>query len=195
MLFDRALERMPIADLKPAKRNARTHSEAQIAQIAASMERFGVNNPALIDDEGRIIAGHGRIAAARKLGLTEFPCLRLSHLSEAEKQAYVLADNKLALNAGWDKELLAIDLRELTELQFDVILTGFTMPEIDLILAEVDDASPDVADPDDAPIEPASSTAITQIGDLWVLGRPGSSAAMPRIQRPLRTSSPATWPT
>lgn len=171
VLFDRAVERIPITALKPAKRNARTHSEAQINQIAASMERFGVTNPALVDDENRIIAGHGRIAAAKKLGHTEFPCLRLSHLSEAEQRAYILADNKLALNAGWDRELLAIDLRELGEMQFDLGLTGFSLPEIDLILTDVDEADPAGADADaNAPVPPPP-VALTQAGDLWCLGR------------------------
>ncbi|MFZ3005374.1 MAG: site-specific DNA-methyltransferase [Phenylobacterium sp.] len=172
-LFERSVERVPIVHLAPAKRNARTHSEAQIRQIAASMERFGVTNPALVDDDNRIIAGHGRVAAAKTLGHADFPCLRLSHLSEAEKRAYVLADNKLALNAGWDKELLAIDLRELAELQFDVSLTGFTLPEVDIILAEADDAAPNGDDPgEDPPPSPAAAgPAATRLGDLWVLGR------------------------
>ncbi|MDO8913997.1 MAG: site-specific DNA-methyltransferase [Phenylobacterium sp.] len=172
-LFERSVERVPIADLAPAKRNARTHSEAQVKQIAASMERFGVTNPALIDDHNRIIAGHGRVAAAKTLGHADFPCLRLSHLSEAEKRAYVLADNKLALNAGWDKDLLAIDLRELAELQFDVSLTGFSLPEIDIILTEADDAAPNGDDPsEDPPPSPAvAGPAVTRPGDLWVLGR------------------------
>lgn len=171
ILFERVVERIPITHLKPAKRNARTHSDGQIKQIVASMERFGVTNPALIDDDNRILAGHGRIAAAKQLGHVEFPCLRLSHLSEAEKRAYVLADNKLAINAGWDKELLAIDLRELGELAFDVSLTGFSLPEIDLILTEADAAAPDGDEPSDDQPGPAVCAAVTLPGDLWVLGR------------------------
>ena len=123
-----------ITTLRPYARNARTHSKKQIKQIAASIERFGFTNPVLISDEGEIIAGHGRVEAARLLSWKKVPTIALSHLSEAERRAYVLADNKLALNAGWDREILAIELQALSELQIDVELTGFSLAEIDLII-------------------------------------------------------------
>ena len=109
MQFSHAIEDVPINALKPYPRNARCHSKAQIKQIAASIERFGFVNPVLTADDGEIVAGHGRIAAAKMLGLARVPVLRLSHLSEVERPAYVIADNKLALNAGWDREILAIE--------------------------------------------------------------------------------------
>src|SRR5215469_5345201 len=119
---DRRLEMVPVAQLTPCKRNARTHSRKQIRQIADSIQAFGFVTPVLVDDAGEIIAGHGRVAAAKLLGLVEVPTLRLSHLSSAEKRAYVLADNKLAQNAGWDRETLAIELQDLINLDFEVEL-------------------------------------------------------------------------
>ena len=118
----RVLETLPLDQLRPWPRNARTHSRKQIRQIAESIRRFGFTNPVLIDGENRILAGHGRVEAARELGMATVPCLRVDHLSPAEKRAYVLADNKLALNAGWDEELLALELKELMEadIEFDV---------------------------------------------------------------------------
>ncbi len=132
--------------LKPYPRNARRHSKAQIKQIAASIERFGFNNSVLIADDGGIIAGHGRVAAAKFLGIETVPAVRLSHLSEAERRAYVIADNKLALNAGWDKELLAIELQGLLDLNFEIDLTGFSLAEIDIVLDEARDSAPDGAE-------------------------------------------------
>ena len=111
--------------LRPYARNARRHSKKQIRQIADSIQRFGFTNPVLVSDDGEIIAGHGRVEAAKLLGLDQVPTLRLSHLSATERGAYVLADNKLALNAGWDQEMLAIELQTLIDLDFDVTLTGF----------------------------------------------------------------------
>lgn len=166
-----ALMERPITSLKPYARNARTHSKKQIRQIAASIERFGFVNPVLVSDEGQIVAGHGRVEAARLLGLTSVPTLTLSHLSTAELQAYVLADNKLALNAGWDRDLLAIELQGLIDLQFDVELTGFSLAEIDLVLDEARDAKPDGRDAaeDDVPV--VGGTAVSALGDVWHLGR------------------------
>ena len=115
-----------VAELKLCDRNARTHSLAQIKQIAASIKRFGFTNPVLIDDADQIIAGHGRYAAAKLLGLDAVPTVRLSHLSAAEKRAYILADNRLAEKAGWNREILAIELQGLIELDFDVEITGFS---------------------------------------------------------------------
>ena len=161
----------PVSDLKPYARNARTHSKKQVRQIADSIARFGFTNPILISDDGGIIAGHGRVMAAKLLGLTTVPTLALSHLSEAERRAYVLADNKLALNAGWDSEILAIELQGLIDLEFEVELTGFSLAEIDLVLDEAREASVAApSGPDDAvPAYPDS--IVTRMGDLWQLGR------------------------
>jgi DNA modification methylase len=157
--------------LRPYGRNARTHSRKQIQQIARSIERFGFTNPVLVSDDGEILAGHGRVAAAKFLGLKSVPTIALSHLSATERRAYVLADNKLALNAGWDRETLAIELQALIDLDFDVEITGFSATEIDLTL---DEARESATAGDDAPedqIPPPATTAITKRGDLWLLGR------------------------
>jgi len=119
------LEQIAVESLIPYARNARKHSDEQVAQIAASIREFGFNAPVLVDADNGIIAGHGRVLAARKLGLTEVPCVRLSHLTDTQRRAYVLADNKLALNADWDEEMLGLELSELREVDFDLDLTGF----------------------------------------------------------------------
>jgi ParB-like chromosome segregation protein Spo0J len=124
------IEMIHVERLTPYAGNARTHSKAQIRQIANSIERFGYVNPVLIDDDEQIIAGHGRVEAAKLLGIVSVPALRLSHLSAADKRAYVIADNRLAEKAGWDRELLAIELQALVDLDFDIELTGFEMGEI-----------------------------------------------------------------
>lgn len=159
-----------IGDLRPYARNARTHSKKQVEQIARSIERFGFTNPVLISEDGEIIAGHGRVEAAKSLGFKAVPTLALSHLSEAERRAYVLADNKLALNAGWDKEVLAIELQALVDLEFDTDLTGFSLAEVDLVLDEANEADlvGGQAPEDDIPV--VSGEAISRRGDLWVLG-------------------------
>jgi hypothetical protein len=157
--------------LMPYKGNARTHSKKQIQQIAASIRRFGFNNPVLIDDAGEIIAGHGRVAAAKLLGLAAVPTLRLSHLSPAEKRAYVIADNKLAQNAGWDRETLAIELQGLINLDFDVELTGFEAPEIDLVFEDADRANAENNGPEDEIPPPHPDTCTTRLGDVWILGK------------------------
>jgi len=133
---DRQVEQISIQALIPYARNSRTHSDAQVAQIAASIREFGFTNPVLIDKDGGIIAGHGRVLGARKLGLSEVPCIRLVHLTDAQKRAYVIADNKLALNAGWDDEMLGLELSELGDAGFDLELIGFTQEEIDALGAE-----------------------------------------------------------
>ena len=138
---NRNIELVPVEQLLPYKANARTHSRKQVRQIANSIERFGFTNPVLIDDQNGIIAGHARVEAAKLLGLSGIPALRLSHLSEAERRAYIIADNKLAQKAGWDREILAIELQGLIDLDFDVELTGFEMGEIDILLDDVDEAS------------------------------------------------------
>jgi ParB-like chromosome segregation protein Spo0J len=154
-----ALQYLPITDLRPSQRNARTHSKAQIRQIADSIERFGFTNPVLIDETGTVLAGHGRLSAAKLLTLENVPILRLSHLSPAEKRAYVLADNKLAEKAGWDRELLALELGELATLleteSFDLTITGFDTGEIDSILSDLGDDKPDPGDALPEPGPPA----------------------------------------
>jgi 16S rRNA G966 N2-methylase RsmD len=168
---ERKVELMPVSQLKPYRGNARTHSRKQIRQIADSIDRFGFTNPILIDDHGGIIAGHGRVEAAKLLGLSGVPTLRLSHLSPTEKRAYVLADNKLAEKAGWDREMLAIELQGLIDLDFEVELTGFEMGEIDIILENADEAKGEVAGPEDEVPEPIPGPSVSQPGDLWLLDK------------------------
>lgn len=160
-----------ITALRPYPRNARTHSKKQIKQIAQSIERFGFTNPVLISDDGEIIAGHGRVAAAKLLGMETVPTLSLSHLSEADRRAYILADNKLALNAGWDQEILAIELQGLIDLDFDLEVTGFSLAEIDFTLDAARDADPK-AKVASADVVPAiKGPPVSRQGDLWLLGR------------------------
>lgn len=127
-------EHRKIDTLLPYARNSRTHSDDQVAQIAASIKEFGFNNPVLIAPDGEIIAGHGRVQAARKLGLEEVPCVTLDHLTDNQRRAYVIADNKLALNAGWDEEMLSLELAALREINFDIDLTGFDADAIETLL-------------------------------------------------------------
>ena len=129
----------PVDGLIPYARNSRTHTDEQVAQIAASIREFGWTNPVLLDGDNGIIAGHGRVLAARKLGMAEVPCIELAHLSEAQKKAYIIADNKLALNAGWDHELLALEFGELQEMGFDLDLTGFDADELEALAGFGDD--------------------------------------------------------
>ncbi|WP_206419900.1 site-specific DNA-methyltransferase [Minwuia thermotolerans] len=166
------IEYIPPGQLRPWRRNARTHSKKQVRQIADSIETFGFTNPVLIDGEGRILAGHGRMAAAELLGLETVPCRRIEHMSEAQKRAYVLADNKLALNAGWDEDLLAKELGALLEigdLDFDVGVTGFSIAEIDGL---VDGLAPEEAgNPDDDRLPTENDCPpVCRPGDLWQLG-------------------------
>jgi ParB-like chromosome segregation protein Spo0J len=128
----------PISEITPYVNNSRTHSDEQVAQIAASIKEFGFTNPILIDKDNTIIAGHGRLLAARKLKMDTVPCVMLSGLTKTQIKAYVIADNKLALNAGWDDTLLALELGELKELDFDISLTGFDLGELDILLYGVD---------------------------------------------------------
>jgi DNA modification methylase len=161
------IELLPTTSLKPYARNPRTHSDKQIRQIAESIRAFGFTNPVLIDRDGGVIAGHGRIEAARQLGIEQIPTLRLADMTESQKRAYVIADNKLAENAGWDTELLAVEFQYLSEfdLEFDLTVTGFETGEIDVLLGEADQ-KPDKADE----VPEADSTAVSRLGDLWVLG-------------------------
>ena len=155
--------------LSPWSGNARTHSPKQISQIAGSIETFGFTNPVLIDEAGTILAGHGRVAAARQLGFAEVPCLRLDHMTANEKRAYVLADNKLAENAGWDAEILALELGALAEadLDFDIGVIGIEAGEIDLI---IDGTSAPDPDPELETLPPVGDTPVSRPGDLWQLG-------------------------
>jgi len=175
---------VPVDSLIPYARNARTHSEEQIAQIAASIREFGWTNPILTDGDNGVIAGHGRLAAARKLELTEVPVIELGHLSPEQKKAYILADNRIALNSGWDEELLKLELQELQGVDFDLDLLGFGDDEIERLLngdqvgggLTEDDAIPE------APVDPVSRT-----GDLWILGNHrllcGDSTVLSDVER------------
>jgi DNA modification methylase len=169
--------------LIPYARNSRTHSEAQVTKIAASIKEFGFLNPVIVDGENGIVAGHGRVMAAKKLGMDEVPVVEASHLTEAQRRAYVIADNRLALDAGWDDEMLRVEFAELEGLGFDLELTGFTMDEIKALEPEQliegltdEDAVPDV------PEQP-----VTVLGDVWVLGRHrlmcGDSTSIDAVER------------
>lgn len=168
--YDRAIIERAVDTLKPYARNARTHSKKQLKQIASSIERFGFVNPVLIGDDDSIIAGHGRVEAAKLLGRKTVPTLEISHLSDAERRAYLLADNKLALNAGWDNELLALELQGLLDDDFDLELTGFNIAEIDFIIEDAASANPDASDPADDDVLDIDGPAVTRMGDLWLLG-------------------------
>ena len=161
------MEHWPLNRLIPYARNPRTHSDAQVAQIAASIAAFGFNNPILVDTNAGIIAGHGRLLAARKLGLKEVPVIVLDHLSEKQKRAYILADNQLALNAGWDEELLRLELAVLQEEDFDINLIGFADQELARLLDE-QDAAAGLTDEDAVPELPQTPVCVG--GDLWCLG-------------------------
>ncbi len=160
------LHRKRVADLFPYINNSRTHSDEQVNQVAASIAEFGFTNPVLIDESGMLIAGHGRIMAAKKLGMEEVPCIVLDGLTKAQKKAYVIADNKLALNAGWDNDLLRVELEGLDELGFDLDLLGFSDEELSLLLEpeQVDGLTDEDAVPD-VPEQP-----ISVLGDIWQLG-------------------------
>ena len=142
---DPQIEMMAVADLVPYAKNSRVHDDAQVAQIAASIREFGFTNPVLIDAQGGIIAGHGRVLAARKLKLEQVPCIMLDYLTDTQRRAYIIADNKLALNAGWDDELLEVELAGLSEDGFDMALLGFTAAELSAALGldgELDGEAP-----------------------------------------------------
>lgn len=162
------IEMVSIGQLLPYARNARTHDDAQVAQIAASIKEFGFNNPILIADDQSIVAGHGRLAAARKLGLAEVPVVRLSHLSDTQRKAYILADNRLALNAGWDNDLLKLELQELEIEGVDLEMLGFSKEELDGLLNSLEPTE-GLTDEDAVPETPEEP--ITKPGDIWILGR------------------------
>lgn len=161
------VEQWAIEKLVPYAKNSRTHSEEQVAQIAASIKEWGFTTAVLVDESGSIIAGHGRVMAARKLGMASLPVMVAKDWSDAQKRAYVIADNKLALNAGWDNDLLALELGELGDLGFDLELTGFTDEEIKALMpVEVTEG---LTDPDEAP--PVPENPVTVPGDVWVMGQ------------------------
>jgi DNA modification methylase len=175
----------PLGELIPYARNPRTHSDAQVAQIAASIKEFGWTVPILVDGASGIIAGHGRVLAARKLGLDRVPVIELAHMSEAQKRAYVLADNQLALNAGWDEALLRLELADLSELGFDLGLIGFGAGELERLLAG--EGRTGLTEDDEAP--PLPEQAVTRPGDVWVLGEHrllcGDATVMADVKRVL----------
>lgn len=162
------IEHLSVKKLLPYARNSRTHSDDQVGQIASSIKEFGFTNPILIDAENQIIAGHGRLMAANRLQMKEVPCIRLSHLTESQKRAYVIADNKLALNAGWDDELLALEIKDLQELDFDVSLLGFSDDELNGILDKLVEEVDGLTDEDDVPEPPKEPK--TKLGDIYKLG-------------------------
>lgn len=163
------IELWPLDRLKPYDRNARTHSAEQVAQIAASIVEFGFTNPILVDSSDGIIAGHGRLSAAQELGLKTVPVVVLDHLSDRQRKAYILADNQLALNAGWDTDLLRSELQDLAELDFDLSLIGFSDDELADLLPEIEELPPEDADEEAVPEAPEE--AVTKPGDVWLLGK------------------------
>lgn len=155
-----------ISELTPYAQNSRTHTPKQVAQIVASIREFGWTNPILIDERGGIIAGHGRVLAAQKLGMDPVPCIVLSGLTDAQKRAYIIADNQLALNAGWNEEMLRLELSALQDLDFDLGLIGFADEELNLFLGQ--DGEAGLTDPDETP--EVQEEAVSRPGDVWVLG-------------------------
>ena len=176
------IERVSIDSLIPYARNARTHSDAQVAQIAASIKEWGWTTPVLVDETGQIIAGHGRVMAARKLGIKEVPVMTADGWTEAQKKAYVLADNQLALNAGWDNDLLSVEIKDLAGMEFDLDLIGFDGKVLEGLLA---DKTEGLTDPDEVPEAPENPVSVQ--GDLWIMGKNrllcGDSTSIDHIQR------------
>ena len=165
------IENRHVSDLIPYARNARTHSDEQVAQVAASIREFGWTNPVLVDGENGIIAGHGRVLAAQKLGMDEIPTIELSYLSEAQKRAYILADNKLAMNADWDSDLLRIEIDDLKELEFDIDIIGFDPDEFKDILST---DFPSLADGDKEPFQQMTFTLHDEQVEQVLLALTGS---------------------
>jgi ParB-like chromosome segregation protein Spo0J len=174
--FSNQIEQWPLNRLIPYARNPRTHSDNQIAQIAGSIAELGFTNPILVDSKDGIIAGHGRLLGARKLGLASVPVIVLDHLTETQKRAYIIADNKLALNAGWDDELLGLELIELKEADFDLDVLGFNPKELDDLLTGVDDEKADI-------IPPVPEQAMSRTGDVWRNAPPAPGIVWRRYQR------------
>lgn len=160
-------EKVSIDKLVPYVRNARTHSKEQILQLRSSLREFGFVNPVIVDKDLNIIAGHGRILAAKEEGITEVPCIFVEHLTEVQKRAYIIADNRLALNAGWDAEMLSVELADLQGADFDISLLGFEDAELNKLLGDIEDVKDDDFDVDTE----LKKSAITKVGDLWLLGK------------------------
>jgi len=162
------IEQIGIEELIPYAKNSRTHSDEQVAQLAGSIKEFGFNNPVLVDKDNSIIAGHGRVMAARRLGLTQVPCIRLEHLTETQRKAYIIADNRLALNAGWDNQMLTVELNDLKADDFNLDLLGFDVDELNALLdpVELTEGKTDEDEVPEAPEEP-----VTKTGDIYRLGR------------------------
>lgn len=183
------VERRAVASLVPYARNARTHSPEQVDQIAASIREWGWTVPILVDEDGGLIAGHGRVMAAKKLGLPDVPVMVASGWSEGQKRAYVLADNKLALNAGWDNDMLKVELAELADMDFDLDLTGFGADELATLLAE---KTAGLTDPDEIPDVPENP--VSTLGDVWLLGNHrivcGSSTEVESVDKALNGVKP-----
>ncbi len=169
MIMSSKIIRMPIGDLKPNKRNARTHSKKQTGQISTSIKSHGFINPIIIDDKNQIIAGHGRYEGAKLLGLKFVPCIRVEHLTEEQKRAFMLADNKIALNVGWDEEILALEFKELGDLDVDLSITSFTVAEIDSLIEESAPEEPNNPSDDLLPALNPEQTKC-RVGDIWKLG-------------------------
>lgn len=187
------IEYIPTEKLIPYARNSRTHSDEQVAQICSSINEFGFTNPVLIDGDDVIIAGHGRTMAAHRLQMKEIPCIRLSHLTDAQKQAYVIADNKLALNAGWNDEMLKIELQELKDADFDLSLTGFDDKELADLLADAVEEG--LVDEDQVPDEPEKPVSV--IGDIWKLDQHrvmcGDSTSITAIDQLMEMQKADMW--
>lgn len=166
MLGAKQIELVSIDTLIPYAKNARTHSDEQVAQIAGSIKEFGFNNPVLVDADNSVIAGHGRLMAARKLGLTEVPVVKLQHLTEFQRKAYVLADNRIALNSGWDTSMLTLELQDLKD-EIDLSLLGFDADELDAMLNPIEETE-GLTDEDAVPEVPAEPK--TKLGDIYILG-------------------------
>jgi len=191
-----AYKQAPVDALVPYARNSRTHSDAQIDKIAASIREFGFLNPVITDGDNGIVAGHGRIMAAQKLGMDEVPVVEAAHLTEAQKRAYVIADNRLALDAGWDDEMLRVEFAELEDAGFDLDLTGFTPDEIDALQPDPEPGE-GLTDEDAVPDEPEQP--VTVEGDVWLLGRHrlmcGDSTSVDAVERLMDGQKPNTMVT
>ena len=163
------IELWPVGRLQPYAKNARTHSDEQVDQIAASMREFGFTNPILVDSADGIIAGHGRLMAAKRLGLDQVPVIVLDHLTDAQRRAYILADNKLALNAGWDNAMLAEEMKNLQGEGYDLSVIGFSEDELGDLLADIDEPTEPLTDPDEIP--EVQQDSVSKPGDVWLLGK------------------------
>lgn len=212
IMTDPRVEQIALDKLRPYPGNPRTHSKKQVKQIAASIARFGFTSPLLVSDDLEIIAGAGRLLAARELGMERVPVIRLAHLDAAERRAYVLADNQLALKAGWDRELLAIELGGLADLEFDLSVIGFEPSELEIILGDAQLADPAAGDDEDT-VPALEEAAVTRLGDVWQLGAhrlvcgdardaeaypgeicPALAKLVSRAGPPLRSMTTTSWP-